>query len=94
MTGGSGRGHALGGANEGIGGVEVEEIEGFDVEVFWRAEDVQRDAICFTGFVVNSVEEIEQELEPFEDDVEFLLVERTLLRRFIREWWNDKGFDG
>jgi len=40
------------------------------------------------------VEEIEKAIQPFEDDVELLLIELTLLRGFVGERWDQECLYG
>lgn len=74
LAGSGGRGHAFRCADQGLSCFKVKEIEIGDVEVFGRFENIEWDTIGFAGFFVNSVKEIEKQLEPLENNVELLLV--------------------
>lgn len=62
--------------------------------VFGGFENVHGHALDFACFFIDRVEEVEEELEPDVDDVEFLLVERLLCGGFVGEGWDEEGFDG
>src|SRR5271156_549325 len=61
--------------------------------IFWTLEDIRLYTISFASLFIHGVEEVEQTLQPFEDDVEFLLTQSFLLRWLIGERWNEEAFD-
>lgn len=55
-------GHGLGGADEIIGGLEVEEVEVLEVVVLGRLEHIERDAEDLASLLIDCMEEFEKDL--------------------------------
>jgi hypothetical protein len=85
--------HTFRGTDQIIGRFEVEEVQILKLVVLWRLEHVNGDTVGVPVFV-RSVEEVEQKLQPFEDDVDLLARKWALLGELIGKRRDEEGFDG
>lgn len=58
--------------------------------VFRRLQYVDRNAVGETGVVIYGVEKFKEHLQPFEDDVEFQLIDLALAAGFVGERWDEE----
>ena len=85
--------HSLRRPDESFGGFVVEKVEVLEVVIFGAFEHIERDAIWLAGFFVDSVEKIEEQAQPTEDNVKFRLAQRLLWRGFVAKWRHQQRLD-